>query len=115
MGITAENVAQKYAITRAQQDSFAAASQQKAATAIKAGTFREEIVPVTVAGRKGPTLVSEDEFPRPETTTETLAKLRPAFIKDGTGTVTAGNASGVNINQSVSSYWGTKKNDPRIE
>ena len=94
MGITAENVAKQCAVSRADQDAFAAASQQKAAAAMKAGSFRAEIVSVSVPGRKGPTLVTEDEFPRPETTLETLAKLRPAFVKDE-GTVTAGNASGV--------------------
>lgn len=96
MGITAENVAKQYSVTRAEQDAFAAGSQQKAAVAIKAGHFKEEIVPVSVPGRKGPILVADDEFPRPETTAESLAKLRPAFIRDETGTVTAGNASGLN-------------------
>ncbi len=94
MGITAENVAKQHNISRTHQDAFAAGSQQKAGAAIKAGHFREEIVSVSVPGRKGPTLVSEDEFPRPETTSASLAKLRPAFIRDETGTVTAGNASG---------------------
>jgi acetyl-CoA C-acetyltransferase len=94
MGTTAENVATKYQITREQQDAFAAASQRKAGEAMKAGRFKDEIAPVTVKGRKGEVVISEDEYPRPDTTAETLAKLRPAFSKDGT--VTAGNASGIN-------------------
>ncbi|MDO9499706.1 acetyl-CoA C-acetyltransferase [Falsiroseomonas sp.] len=94
MGNTAENVAQKFQLTRQEQDDFAAASQRKAGEAMKAGRFKDEIAPVTVKGRKGDTVVTEDEYPRPDTTAETLAKLRPAFSKDGT--VTAGNASGIN-------------------
>ncbi|MGF1624121.1 MAG: acetyl-CoA C-acetyltransferase [Alphaproteobacteria bacterium] len=94
MGTTAENVAQKWQITREQQDAFAAGSQQKAEAAQKAGRFKDEIVPVTVKGRKGDTVVEADEYPRHGTTAETLAGLRPAFSKDGT--VTAGNASGIN-------------------
>ncbi|WP_270937213.1 acetyl-CoA C-acetyltransferase [Falsiroseomonas oryzae] len=94
MGNTAENVAQKYQLTREEQDRFAAESQRKAGEAMKAGRFRDEIVPVTVKGRKGDVVVSDDEYPKPETTFEVLAKLRPAFAKDGT--VTAGNASGIN-------------------
>ncbi|MGG5811024.1 acetyl-CoA C-acetyltransferase [Falsiroseomonas sp. CW058] len=94
MGTTAENVAQKYQLTRQEQDEFAAASQRKAGEAMKAGRFRDEIAPVTVKGRKGDVVVTEDEYPKPETTAEVLAKLRPAFSKDGT--VTAGNASGIN-------------------
>jgi len=94
MGNTAENVAQKYQLTRVEQDEFAANSQRKAGEAQAAGRFRDEIAPVTVKGRKGDTIVSDDEYPRPETTIEVLAKLRPAFSKDGT--VTAGNASGIN-------------------
>jgi acetyl-CoA C-acetyltransferase len=96
MGITAENVAEDYSITREQQDDFAAKSQQKAEQAIADGIFKEEIVPIEVPQKKGgPRLVDNDEHPRPGTTGETLAKLRTAFRKDG-GTVTAGNASGVN-------------------
>ena len=96
MGITAENVAEDYGITREQQDDFAAKSQQKAERAIADGVFKEEIVPVEVPQKKGvPRLVDTDEHPRAGTTTHTLAKLRTAFRKDG-GTVTAGNASGVN-------------------
>jgi len=94
MGNTAENVAQKYQLTRQEQDEFAAASQRKAGEAMKAGRFRDEIAPVTVKGRKGDVVVAEDEYPKPETTMEILGKLRPAFAKDGT--VTAGNASGIN-------------------
>jgi acetyl-CoA C-acetyltransferase len=90
MGNTAENVAQQWQITREEQDRFAASSQQKAEAAIKAGRFKDEIVPVTVPSRKGEVVVDQDEYPRPGTTVESLAKLRPAFAKDGT--VTAGNA-----------------------
>src|SRR5215467_7300382 len=95
MGNTAENVAQKWQITRSDQDSFAASSQQKAEAAQKAGRLKDEIVPVTVSGRKGDVIIDTDEFPRHGTTVEQLAKLRPSFRKDG-GTVTAGNASGIN-------------------
>jgi acetyl-CoA C-acetyltransferase len=96
MGITAENVAEDYGITREQQDDFAAKSQQKAEQAIADGIFKEEIVPVEVPQKKGgPRLVDSDEHPRAGTTAATLAKLRTAFRKEG-GTVTAGNASGVN-------------------
>ncbi|PKQ04391.1 MAG: 3-oxoadipyl-CoA thiolase [Alphaproteobacteria bacterium HGW-Alphaproteobacteria-11] len=91
---TAENVAEDFQISRADQDAFAWRSQQKAGKAMEAGRFAEEIVPVTIAGRKGETVVSADEHPRPETTLEALAKL-PAPFREG-GSVTAGNASGVN-------------------
>jgi len=94
MGVTAENVAQKYGITRADQDAFAYGSQQKAAAAAAAGRFQAEITPVTVKTRKADVIVDRDEYPKPDTTLEALAKLRPAFAKDGT--VTAGNASGIN-------------------
>ncbi|WP_372621461.1 acetyl-CoA C-acetyltransferase [Falsiroseomonas sp.] len=94
MGNTAENVAQKYQLTRDEQDRFAAESQRKAGEAMNAGRFKDEIAPVTVKGRKGDTVVENDEYPKPETSYEVLAKLRPAFAKDGT--VTAGNASGIN-------------------
>ncbi len=94
MGNTAENVAQKYQLTRQEQDEFAANSQRKAGEAMAAGRFKDEIAPVTVKGRKGDVIVSQDEYPKPETTAEVLAKLRPAFNKEGT--VTAGNASGIN-------------------
>jgi acetyl-CoA C-acetyltransferase len=94
MGNTAENVAQKFQITRDDQDEFAFHSQRKAGEAMKAGRFADEITPVTIKGRKGDVVVSSDEYPKPETTREILAKLRAAFAKDGT--VTAGNASGIN-------------------
>jgi acetyl-CoA C-acetyltransferase len=94
MGNTAENVAQKWQITRDQQDEFAAASQQKAEAAQNSGRFADELAPVTISGRKGDVIVDTDEYPRAGTTAESLAKLRPAFSKDGT--VTAGNASGIN-------------------
>ena len=95
MGITAEEVATRYNVSRADQDAFAAESQARAVRAIAEGRFKEEIVPVPVPQRKGePTLVDTDEYPRAGTTTEKLAALKPAFKKDGT--VTAGNASGIN-------------------
>ena len=94
MGVTAENVAEKWQITRETQDKFATASQNKAEAAQKAGKFRDEIVPVTISGRKGDVTVADDEYIKAGTNIEILAKLRPAFKKDGT--VTAGNASGLN-------------------
>ena len=94
MGNTAENVAQKYQITRAHQDEFAVASQNKAEAAQKGGRFKDEIAPVTVKSRKGDVVVDTDEYPRHGTTLDAVGKLRPAFVKDGT--VTAGNASGIN-------------------
>src|SRR5947199_9107619 len=94
MGNTAENVAKQYQITRAQQDEFAVASQQKAEAAQKAGKFKDEIIPVTIKTRKGDIIVAEDEYPRHGATIHAMAKLRPAFEKDGT--VTAGSASGIN-------------------
>ena len=94
MGNTAENVAKKWQLTRGDQDAFAAGSQQKCEAAQKAGRFAEEIVPVTIRKRKGDVTVDTDEYPKHGTTAETLAKLRPAFDKEGT--VTAGNASGIN-------------------
>ena len=94
MGTTAENVAKAYQITREEQDGFATASQQKASAAQKSGRFKDEIVPVTIKGRKGDTVVSDDEYIRHDASIETMTKLRPAFQKDGT--VTAGNASGIN-------------------
>ena len=95
MGITAENVAERFNVTRQDQDEVGVASQHKAIAAIKSGAFKEEIVPVTIKGKKGDVVVDTDEFPRDGVTMEGLAKLRPAFKKDG-GTVTAGNASGIN-------------------
>ena len=100
MGTTAENVAKKWSIARPQQDEFALASQQKCAKAQKEGKFKDEIVPVTIKGRKGDTVVDTDEHPRADTSIEALAKLRPAFQPDG-GTVTAGNASGINDGAAV--------------
>jgi acetyl-CoA C-acetyltransferase len=94
MGITAENVAKKYDISRREQDEFAAASQQRAEAAQKAGRFKAEIVPVEIASKKGTTIFDTDEFIRYGATAEALAGLKPAFSKDGT--VTAGNASGIN-------------------
>ncbi|HHV12254.1 MAG TPA: acetyl-CoA C-acetyltransferase [Clostridiales bacterium] len=95
MGVTAENIAEKFGITREMQDALAAQSQQRAEAAIKEGKFKEEIVPVIIPQRKGdPVVFDTDEFPRFGTTAEKLAKLAPAFKKDGT--VTAGNASGIN-------------------
>jgi len=94
MGNTAENVATKWQITREQQDNFALTSQNRAEAAQKSGRFKDEIVPVTVATKKGPVTVDSDEHPRHGTTLDALVKLRPAFAKDGT--VTAGNASGIN-------------------
>src|SRR6266571_2930235 len=94
MGNTAENVARQWQITRAQQDEFAVASQNKAEAAQKAGKFKDEIAAVTVKTRKGDVVVDADEYPRHGATLDAMTKLRPAFAKDGT--VTAGNASGIN-------------------
>ena len=94
MGITAENVAEQWQISRDQQDAFAAQSQERAEAAQKAGKFKNEIVPVTVPSRKGEEVIEDDEHLRHGTTVESLSKLRPAFNKDGS--VTAGNASGIN-------------------
>jgi acetyl-CoA acyltransferase len=97
MGETAENVAERYGVTREDQDRFACRSQEKATQARTAGRFALEIVPMEIAGRKGESTVFDtDEFIRPGTTEEALARLRPAFRTDGKGTVTAGNASGIN-------------------
>ena len=94
MGITAENVANQYEISRADQDQLAFESQQKAVTAIESGAFKKEIVPVVIKTKKGEMVIDTDEYPRSSTTVEGLGKLKPAFKKDGT--VTAGNASGIN-------------------
>ena len=99
MGVTAENVAEKWQLTRDEQDAFAVGSQNKAEAARKAGRFKDEIVPVTVASRKGDVVVDADEYIRDGATIEAMAKLRPAFSK--TGTVTAGNASGLNDGAAV--------------
>ncbi len=95
MGVTAENIAEQFSISREEQDSYAVTSQSRAETAIKAGRFRAEIVPVTIPQKKGdPIVISQDEYPRFGATYESMSKLRPAFKKDGT--VTAANASGIN-------------------
>ena len=94
MGVTAENIAEKWGITRQEQDEFACRSQNRAEAAVKSGRFKDEIVPVTIKTKKGEIVVDTDEHPTFETTMESLAKLKPAFKKDGT--VTAGNASGIN-------------------
>jgi len=94
MGVTAENIAKQFNISREEQDAFAAASQQKAEAAMTSGKFKEEIVPVTIKGRKGDVVVDTDEFPKAGVTAEALGKLKAAF--DKAGSVTAGNASGIN-------------------
>ena len=94
MGITAENVAEQFNITREEQDNFALSSQQKASSAIENNKFVNEITPITIKTRREEIIFDTDEYVRPETTLESLSKLRPAFKKDGT--VTAGNASGIN-------------------
>lgn len=99
MGVTAENVAKQYQITRGQQDEFAVASQNKAEAAQKAGRFKDEIVPVTVKTRKGDVVVDQDEYIRPGVTLDSVTKLRPAFDKEGT--ITAANASGINDGAAV--------------
>ena len=111
MGNTAENVAKKFGITRAEQDEFALASQHKAAAAIKAGLFKEQIVPVVIASKKGDITVDTDEGPRAETTLEGLAKLRPAFDKEGT--VTAGNSSSINDGAAAVMLMSRKEADKR--
>jgi acetyl-CoA C-acetyltransferase len=95
MGITAENVADQFGVSREDQDAFALQSQRKAVTAVETGVFKDEIVPIDVPVKGGTRTVDNDEAPRPDTSAEKLAKLRPAFLRDG-GTVTAGNASGIN-------------------
>lgn len=94
MGITAENIARRYGLTREEQDAVAMASQQKAVAAIQNGRFANEITPIEIKSRKGSLIFNQDEYPRGDTTMESLAGLRPAFLPDGT--VTAGNASGIN-------------------
>ncbi|MFL6556940.1 MAG: thiolase family protein, partial [Bacillus sp. (in: firmicutes)] len=95
MGITAENLVEKYQITREEQDQFALQSQQRMAIAMKEGRFNEQIIPITIPVKKGESFIFKiDEHPRPQTTYEALAKLQPAFLKGGT--VTAGNSSGLN-------------------
>ncbi|MBM7646972.1 acetyl-CoA C-acetyltransferase [Scopulibacillus daqui] len=110
MGMTAENLCDKYELTREELDQFAARSQQRAAAAIEAGRFEDEIIPVEIPQRKGePVLFKQDEFPRPGTTAEKLANLRPAFKKDGK--VTAGNASGINDGAAAVVVMSRKKAD----
>jgi acetyl-CoA C-acetyltransferase len=109
MGVTAENVAKKWGVTREQQDAFAAASQQKAEAAQKAGRFNDEIVPFTISSRKGDIVFDADEFPRHGTTADSLGGLRPAFAQDGT--VTAGNASGLNDGAAAVMMMSAKKAD----
>jgi acetyl-CoA C-acetyltransferase len=99
MGVTAENVARAFQITREEQDAFAVGSQHKASAAQKTGRFADEIAPVTIKGRKGDTIVSDDEYVRHDASLEGMAKLRPAFNKEGS--VTAGNASGINDGAAV--------------
>jgi acetyl-CoA C-acetyltransferase len=112
MGNTAENVAKKWDISRQQQDEFAASSQQKAAKAQADGKFKDEITKVVIKGRKGDTVVEQDEFIRPDTTAEKLAGLKPAFQpKDGT--VTAGNASGINDGAAVAVLMTAKEAERR--
>jgi acetyl-CoA C-acetyltransferase len=95
MGVTAENIGERYGITREDQDDFAARSQQKAARAVGDGVFRDEIVPIEVQEKRGTRVIDNDEGPRPGTTADGLARLRAVFVRDG-GTVTAGNSSGIN-------------------
>jgi acetyl-CoA C-acetyltransferase len=109
MGATAENVAKKYEISRREQDEFAAASQQKAEAAQKAGRFKAEIAPVEIVTRKATTVFDSDEFIRAGTTAEALGELKPAFSKDGT--VTAGNASGINDGAAAVMMMSARKAD----
>jgi len=101
MGMTAENIAKKYGISRLEQDEYSVASQQKTGVAMSENWFKDEIVRVSVPGRKEAVIVSTDEFPRANTNLDSLSKLKPAFLKDGSGTVTAGNASGINDGAAV--------------
>jgi acetyl-CoA C-acetyltransferase len=109
MGVTAENVAKKFEISRRDQDEFAAASQQKAEAAQKAGRFESEIAPIEIITRKGTTTFDTDEYIRPGTTAAALAELKPAFSKDGT--VTAGNASGINDGAAAVMMMSARKAD----
>jgi acetyl-CoA C-acetyltransferase len=109
MGITAENVARKYGVSREEQDAFAAASQNKAEAAQKAGKFKDEIIPFEITSKKGSVVFDSDEFIKPGVTAEALASLRPAFDKNGT--VTAGNASGLNDGAAAVIMMSAKKAD----
>jgi acetyl-CoA C-acetyltransferase len=111
MGTTAENVAKQWQITRDQQDNFAVASQNKAEAAQAAGKFKDEIIPVTIAGRKGDVIVSDDEYIKKGVTLDGIAKLKPAFQKDGT--VTAANASGINDGAAVVILMSAKEAEKR--
>jgi acetyl-CoA C-acetyltransferase len=111
MGTTAENVARQWQITRDQQDEFAVASQNKAEAAQAAGKFKDEIVPVTISGRKGDVIVSDDEYIKKGVTKDGIAKLKPAFAKDGT--VTAANASGINDGAAVAILMSAKEAEKR--
>lgn len=111
MGVTAENIAKQFNISRKDQDEFALASQQKAGTAMKTGKFKDEIVPVVISGKKGDVTIDTDEHPKPDTTMETLTKLRAAFDKEGT--VTAGNASGINDGAAAVMLMTRKEADKR--
>jgi acetyl-CoA C-acetyltransferase len=107
MGVTAENVAKEYAVTRDEQDEFAVKSQNKTEAAQKAGRFADEIIPVEIASRKGPVIFKDDEYPRHGATLEAMKALKPAFDKNGT--VTAGNASGINDGAAVVVLCNSKK------
>jgi acetyl-CoA C-acetyltransferase len=109
MGITAENVAKKYGVSRQEQDEFATASQNKAEAAQKAGKFKDEIIPFEIPSKKGSIVFDADEFIKPGVTLEALSALRPAFAKDGT--VTAGNASGINDGAAAVIMMSAKKAD----
>jgi acetyl-CoA C-acetyltransferase len=109
MGVTAENVAKKYGVSREEQDAFATASQNKAEAAQKAGKFKDEILPLEIASKKGSVVFDTDEFIKPGVTQDALAALRPAFAKDGT--VTAGNASGINDGAAAVIMMSAKKAD----
>jgi acetyl-CoA C-acetyltransferase len=112
MGVTAENVARQWQITREEQDAFALASQHKAEKAQAEGRFKDEIIPVTVPSRKGDVLVKDDEYPRKGATMEALAGLKPAFDRTN-GTVTAGNASGINDGAAALVLMSDKEADRR--
>ncbi|XP_068199042.1 acetyl-CoA acetyltransferase, cytosolic [Antennarius striatus] len=113
MGITAENVAKQWGVSREQQDQFAVQSQNRTEAAQKAGHFDKEIVPVTVTTRQGPVEVTADEFPKHGCSTGSLSKLRPCFIKDGSGTVTPGNASGINDGAAAAVLMGQSEAERR--
>jgi len=111
MGLTAENVAKKFSITRQMQDEFAFDSQKKYKTAVETGKFKDEILPITVKERKSEFVFDTDEHPKPDATLESLGKLKPAFLFDGSGTVTAGNSSGMNDGASAVAIMSSEKAD----